>query len=152
VRLPSKEEMKRTTIVGTVGGGLGCLGVLAAAQGVLHTGSPQSPPTSWPPRTQTNAFAAPFAGTNWLFKALPPGYSPELNILTLPPSARPDAASAPPNIPAGIYRTFPYSCIVVVPGPHPDDKCVFPPPGGDSAMPIIRPELQFIPWTPPHDR
>jgi hypothetical protein len=40
----------------------------------------------------------------------------------------------------------PYNCIVVVPGPHPDDRCVINPQGMESAMPIIKPELRFIPW------
>ncbi len=48
----------------------------------------------------------------------------------------------------GIYETAPYTCIVVVPGPHPDDKACI---GGGSAdaggptMRVIRPDLRFIP-------
>jgi len=60
-----------------------------------------------------------------------------------------------PNRPAGqlapgVYETAPYTCIVVVPGAHPDDKMIV---GGaavgmnevDPKMPIVRPELRFIP-------
>lgn len=50
----------------------------------------------------------------------------------------------PAPVPPGVCETAPYSCIVVVPGPHPDDCCILNP-GGGSPMPIIRPDLQFIP-------
>ena len=56
--------------------------------------------------------------------------------------------SVPTAISPGVYRTFPYSCIVVVPGPHPDDRCVVNPGGANDPMPIIKPDLQFIPWGP----
>jgi hypothetical protein len=56
------------------------------------------------------------------------------------------------NIPTapqpGVYKTEPYSCLVVVPGPHPDDKCIVGAPGRGSEMPVIVPELRFIPYTP----
>ena len=45
----------------------------------------------------------------------------------------------------GVYETKPYSCIVVVPGPHPDDIALVPPPAGAEAMPTVKPDLQFIP-------
>ena len=61
---------------------------------------------------------------------------------------------APPvqsTLPAGVYRTVPYSGIVVVPGPHPDDRCVVRPDGGNVSMPIIKPDLRCIPPTPPRE-
>lgn len=48
----------------------------------------------------------------------------------------------------GVYKTAPYSCLVVVPGPMLDDKCMVDTGGGHSSMPTIRPELQFLPWGP----
>ncbi len=51
----------------------------------------------------------------------------------------------------GIYQTAPFSCIVVVPGPHLDDRAIVG--AGPSVpetlrMPTVRPDLQFIPWSP----
>jgi hypothetical protein len=47
-----------------------------------------------------------------------------------------------------VYKTLPYTCIVVVPGPHPDDRAIVNPSSRDYRMPIIRPDLQFIPLHP----
>ena len=46
----------------------------------------------------------------------------------------------------GIYKTAPYTCIVIVPGPHPDDQAVKPV-GPAPPMPTIEPKLEFIPWS-----
>lgn len=46
----------------------------------------------------------------------------------------------------GVYETWPYTCIVVVPGPHPDDKSMVPSTG--DGMPVIKPDLRFIPRKP----
>jgi hypothetical protein len=130
-------------------GALGCLGLLAAAQGVLHTGPTQAPSTPWPGNTRTNVFVIPFGSTNWLHQPMAPTQKLKFSIQTLPPTALPGSTSASPTIRPGVYKTFPYSCIVVVPGPHPDDRCIVRPPSVDSSMPIIKPELQFTPWLPP---
>jgi hypothetical protein len=45
----------------------------------------------------------------------------------------------------GVWQTEPYSCIVVVPGPHPDDRALIARGETKMNMPIIRPELRFIP-------
>ncbi len=48
----------------------------------------------------------------------------------------------------GIYETTPYTCIVVVPGGHPDDKMIRRAPSANTVtpgMPIVKPELRFIP-------
>jgi hypothetical protein len=49
----------------------------------------------------------------------------------------------------GVYKTSPYTCLVLVPGPHPDD-CSVRGPGetGVESMPTIKPELKFIPQSP----
>jgi hypothetical protein len=148
VRLPSNRNMKRKTIVCMGVGALGCQGFLAAGQGIMHTGSPQALSTHWPGTTQTNILAVPIAGSNWLFRTLPPANKPEFKSQTLPPPVGPISPSAPATVPPGVYRTVPYSCIVVVPGPHPDDRCIVRPPDVDFSMPIIKPELQFIPCSP----
>ena len=44
-----------------------------------------------------------------------------------------------------VYRTEPYACIVVVPGSHPDDWWLITPGNRGSDMPVIRPELRFVP-------
>ncbi len=56
--------------------------------------------------------------------------------------------SPPRMLPPGVYKTEPYSCIVVVPGPHPDDRSIIDPGSGNSSMPIITPGLRFIPYHP----
>lgn len=52
----------------------------------------------------------------------------------------------------GLYKTAPYACIVLVPGPHADDQMVLGPKASDpskpSEMPTIKPDLEFIPWSP----
>ena len=146
-KVPNR-DMKRITTVGAVVGVLGCLGVLAAAQGVLHTGSSQAPSTPWPGNTQIEVIVIPSAGSNRLLQATAPASKPQFNIQIFPPSARLLPPPAPRTIPPGVYKTVPYSCIVVVPGPHPDDRCIVRPPSVDSSMPIIKPELRFIPWSP----
>jgi len=47
----------------------------------------------------------------------------------------------------GIYKTAPYTCIVVVPGGHPDDKMIHPR-GTPPSMPTVQPDLRFIPLKP----
>jgi len=47
----------------------------------------------------------------------------------------------------GVYKTEPYACIVVVPGPHADDRMVIGRNAGiESKMPIINPDVTFVPW------
>jgi hypothetical protein len=45
----------------------------------------------------------------------------------------------------GVYRTEPFACIVIVPTKHIDDTIAVRHPEAGSAMPIIKPELHFIP-------
>ena len=55
----------------------------------------------------------------------------------------------PPPLAPGVYLTRPYTCIVIAPGPHPDDISLGTR-GGDwvEAMPTVNPELEFIPYSP----
>src|SRR2546425_7211636 len=53
--------------------------------------------------------------------------------------------SSPPRPQPGIYETAPYTSIVVVPGPHPDDRMIVGLGGGQSSMPVAQPELRLIP-------
>ena len=97
--VPSNGDMKRIATVGVVVGALGCLGFLAAGQGIMHTGSPQALSTHWPGTTQTNILVVPFAGSNWLSRTLPPADKPEFKSQTLPPPAGPISPSAPATVP-----------------------------------------------------
>ena len=149
---------------------LACLCVLAVAQ-VGSNGSSQSASAlPWlgnaqsnvviipsPPGTSPHPFLAPASNPAFGIKPFPPGS--RLSSQAVPPTgltnlywflrSNPSAVpSAPPAIPPGVYKTVPYSCIVVVPGPQLDDKCIINPGGGNSSMPIVKPDLQFIPWTP----
>ena len=45
----------------------------------------------------------------------------------------------------GVYRTEPYACIVLVPERQADDCSVVKPTDRGSAMPVIKPDLRFIP-------
>ena len=114
----------------------------------MHKGSSPGSSMPWPGNIQSNVIVVPTPASNLLLPALGLAPTRTFRIQTLPLFDRvhPRAVSATP--PAGVYKTFPYSCIVVVLGPHPDDRCVVNPRGVESAMPIIRPDLRFIPWNP----
>lgn len=47
----------------------------------------------------------------------------------------------------GVYETSPFTCIVLVPGPHPDEnkRSTYPAEAASLHMPTITPELRFIP-------
>jgi len=86
------------------------------------------------------------AQTNFLYSV--PSWKP---ILPPPRGHLFDSPGVVTNaIPPGVYKTEPYTCLVLVPGPHPDDKCII----GNRAiqpterMPMRQPELQFIPRKP----
>ena len=93
----------------------------------------------------SNAPVVVFPGTNSQFLTVPPAWKPPRQGQNVVPRAhlRPPAAAAGPA--PGVYKTTPYSCIVMVPGPHPDDRAIVSPGGGQYTMPVITPELQFIP-------
>jgi hypothetical protein len=76
-----------------------------------------------------------------------PASSAMLRLKTKP--SKPNAAESKLLQP-GLYATAPYSCLVLVPGPHPDDRAVVGTGGADAdpSMPIIKPDLQFIPRSP----
>lgn len=90
--------------------------------------------------------------TNPLPRAIVPPPSNRTNqpplILNLtPPSRRLGGKGMPAP---GVYETKPFACIVVVPGPFPDDKMAKGRYGSDAplAMPSIEPDLRFIPRNP----
>ncbi len=79
-------------------------------------------------------------GTNWLrWYSLTNGVRVYTNVL---PALTP-RKGAPAILAPGVYETKPFSCIVVAPGPHPDDKMVKP--AAPLEMPTAKPDLQFIP-------
>jgi hypothetical protein len=168
--LTSNRDMKRLLAVGAVVVALAWLCFQGAAQGVSHGGVATAPSIPWFGNAQSNVIIIPSPpGTSPHPLLAPPGH-PAFRIQPLPPGARLSPSAAPPTgvtnlywilrsnpvvvssapsaIRPGVYRTFPYSCVVVVPGPHPDDRCVVNPGGGNDPMPIIKPDLQFIPWGP----
>ena len=49
------------------------------------------------------------------------------------------------NLQPGVYETRPFTCIVVVPGNHLDDKMIIGGKGNQPSMPIKTPGLEFIP-------
>ncbi len=78
--------------------------------------------------------------TNSLFRPGTPRASPGLSYQRAP---QPKPAPGSPR--PGVYRTAPYTCIVIVPGAHPDDKSIITPSAPVAKMPMIKPELKFIP-------
>jgi hypothetical protein len=69
-------------------------------------------------------------------------------FLMLPKGARPDVQRAPvvKELKPGIYETLPYTARVIVPPPCGDEeRGVIAPGNVDPAMPMLRPELRFVP-------
>ena len=162
--------MKRLLAVGAVVVALAWRCCPGGAQEVLHRGLGMAPAITGLGNAPSNAIVSPSPpGNSPIPLPVPPGH-PSLRIYPVPPGALPARPalprtgptnlywllrsnsialpSAPTNIPPGVYKTAPYSCIVVVPGPHPDDKCIVNPGPWDSSMPIVKPDLQFIPLDP----
>ncbi len=124
----------------------------------------------WLGNAQSNAIVIPSLADNWPTPVLPPPRKPGFRVQAPPLAVHLHSRLAAPAIsaqvheaglsnvivapstsraiPPGVYKTVPYSCIVVVPGPCPDDRAIVSPGGGDYSMPIIRPDLRFIPWGP----
>jgi hypothetical protein len=51
-----------------------------------------------------------------------------------------------PDLPKpGVYRTTPFACIVIVPANHLDDPMAVRPAETACPMPMLKPELRFIP-------
>ena len=87
------------------------------------------------------AWAGPVPG---IHKPRLASHSPQVELvplLSLTNSIR-LAAPAP-----GVYRTTPYSCLLVVPGRDGDEQFVWKPAIPSPTMPTTRPDLQFIPRT-----
>ena len=80
-------------------------------------------------RFPTNAFGVLTNGSTGLF-------FPTNRVLSLP---------AAKSLAPGVYKTEPFACIVVVPGPHPDERMVVNPGKAETKMPMIEPPLKFVP-------
>jgi hypothetical protein len=65
---------------------------------------------------------------------------PGLNSTNLVPNSLRHLSPAP-----GIYKTEPFTCIVVVPGSNHDDRMVIDPANTDQKMSIVPPDLRFVP-------
>lgn len=118
------------------------------APGLSSTNQPKgagvtSPPTSLssPPRSDSLVAGqqpqAPLTG---------PSRKPALSPL-FPSSLQQSNGMA--KLSRGVYLTSPYTCLVVVPGEHIDDRCVRSIGNPDPAMPVVKPSLKLIPYPPP---
>jgi hypothetical protein len=66
-----------------------------------------------------------------------------------PPAGKLPLASPAAGLKPGVYRTLPYTCIVIVPGPHPDDvSAVESGTDGVEKLPVFKPGLKFVPLAP----
>jgi hypothetical protein len=104
--------------------------------------------TPWPGNPASDVVPIPLARTNLLFPLFASGWQPQFEVpsITQPNPPRPLASSD--QLPGGVYKTATYTCIVLVPGPHPDDRAIVSPSSGDYRMPILRPNLHLIPLYP----
>ena len=140
--------MKRGITIGVAIVALALLGVLGVAEVAADTNSAPASLMLWPGMTSSNAPVVFYAGSNAPILVFPPGQKPRAHAQLFAPSARHYGRAPSANPPPGVYKTAPYTCIVVVPGPHRDDQCVVNPGESDSSMPIVKPDLQFIPLHP----
>ncbi len=125
------------------------LGVLVLAIGLLGTLTAQEKKVARPANLAAPGNVLVLPGTNvWRF----PGGT---NLFRLPDRSQrrvpgTNQATAPELLKPGVYEASPYTCIVIVPGPQPDDKCIIGRGGAggttvDPRMPILKPELRLIP-------
>ena len=141
--------MKRGVTIGVAVIALALLGVLGVAEVAADTNSTPASLMLWPGITSSNASVVFYAGSNAPISVFPPAQKPRAQAHLFVPSARHYGRAPSANPLPGLYKTAPHSCIVVVPGPHPDDRCIVNPGESDSSMPILKPDLQFIPLHPP---
>jgi hypothetical protein len=106
-------------------------------------------PITTPAQVITNT--RPIAATNLASAALDllhrPYHGAKMTLIAAEGDGELAAITKPlPSLPTpGVYKTAPFTCIVVVPGKHADDRSVVKPTEVDSAMPVVKPELRFIP-------
>ena len=137
--------------IGAIGGmavALAVLCLLATALRLPCAGLWPPAEMPWPEKSESDVVAIPLPRTNLLIPLFASGWQPQFEVPSVPQSARPQPPASPGQLPAGVDKTAPYTCIVVVPGRCPDDRAVVTARGGDYSMPIIRPDLQFIPLCP----
>ncbi len=60
--------------------------------------------------------------------------------------ARTNRPAAAQELKPGIYQTLPFHGLVIVPEPHVDDRALMSS-ERDASMPMVKPGLQFIPWS-----
>ncbi|HOC55072.1 MAG TPA: hypothetical protein PKI20_05590 [Verrucomicrobiota bacterium] len=158
--------MKPIALVVALGAALVWMCGAASAQTDLGRGSPPVGTVSGSASRQINVIVTPSQPSRPASRPSVPVVRSDFGNWTLPPAARcppprlPLVPSgfcrtirsnlfagpfAPPGIPAGVYKTAPYSCIVVVPGACRDDQSVITPKEGSVPMPRVEPELRFIP-------
>jgi hypothetical protein len=162
--------MKRTAFLNTLLIGSACLFVLAAAYGALQADRPPHLPMPWSGNGPANYVEALPTDGSLSVAALPAFAKPEIKVQAVPPAKRPQPSRVLPRIPPriyrgsdsnhiyvpspqrtpspGVYKTEPYSCIVVVPGAGLDDCFLVNPGGGHSSMPTVQPELRLVPLAP----
>jgi hypothetical protein len=46
----------------------------------------------------------------------------------------------------GLYKTEPFSCLVLVPSAQADGRAIVKPKEPSPPMPVVKPDLRFIPW------
>jgi hypothetical protein len=146
--LPSNMDVKAILAIGMVVIALGVLGFQSSTRRLPPGGAWRTATTPWPGSPESNAVVIPLSGTNSLIPLPGPAWQPLLIGQSTPQLTPPQPPASSDQLPTRVYRTLPYTCIVVVPGPCADDRAIVSPSSGDYRMPIIRPDLQFILWGP----
>jgi hypothetical protein len=67
------------------------------------------------------------------------------NLWQRPQQLRGFARNGQTRMPPGVYESEPSKCIVVVPVPQWDDRCLFPRSDVTAPMPVHEPELRLVP-------
>lgn len=103
-------------------------------------------PQRSPPRPEEWMFPAD-SGTNRAELPLTLTNLPALNFKAGELSTDGERSPQVPLKP-GVYKTSPYTCLVLVPGPQHDDACILGPGTiGMEKMPVIQGGVNFIPYS-----
>jgi hypothetical protein len=70
------------------------------------------------------------------------------SVFSKPPPIYLDKSPTSQPLPPGVYQTYPYTIILIVPGRGIDDRIVVEPPNANSKMPRIKPPMKVIPLSP----
>ncbi len=131
------------------------LALFTAGRSLAQTTTNQAnPPLFFPSPQLSFPFQAPGLTRSNAPALILPTNGPQLFLPRRRPATGPLSSLPKP----GVYKSVPYTCIVVVPPPHPDDQGILgplaklppsstPAPLPQFRMPIIQPDVRLVPLT-----